>query len=501
MYKLLHSRSFYITTALATIGFVGLLVFIMSQKEPEKMVSTVVETGPVRQIVSVSGIAEADQSAELAFPVSGIVQSVRIKKGAVVAAGDILVTLDQQALQADRQDALAQIAQATANRDELLNGPTISARDVTKQTIEQAEESLQTTRDNEARKIKNAYQALLSGDVTVYSEDSGEDALPPTVSGSYTCEQEGTYRLEVFNSGATSGYSYYLSGIESGTYSVSTQQAIALGNCGLRIQFDANSKYTRTVWMIDIPNTKSASYISNRNTYALAVTQAESAIANAEQALTLAQSSATNVNADPRAEAVTRANATIAQAQARLTRIDSTMSDRVLTAPFAGTVTEIDILPGELVTNAPVVTLLAETDFKITARIPEIDIGKVAVGQTVNLVFDAKSDEELTGTIDYLSLQATELDGVAYYEATVSLDTNPDWLRTGLNADIDIVIVEATEHLRIPKRFLVKTETGYAVLKESAGTYATTTVQVQLEGNDGYVAITGLEAGDILVAQ
>jgi len=501
MKKLVHSRSFYITCAAVVIVAIILMMFGVGQKDSEPRVTTTVETGAVRQLVSVSGIAKAEQNANLAFPVGGIVKTVNVRKGDFVEAGDILIELERDALLADRQNAVSQVTQAVANQEELIAGPTNSARDVTAQTLTQAIETLETTKVTEARKVENAYQRLLSDNLTVYSIDPDEDATPPTISGSYTCTEEGTYRLEMYNSGAQSGYSYYLSGIETGTFPASTLQAIALGECGLRAQFDADSNYGRTVWFIDIPNQKSATYVQNRNAYALAVTQAASAITSAERAVALAEANATNSNANPRSESLVRANASVSQAQAQLAKIDATIRDRILRAPFAGTITHIDVLPGETVTTAPVVTLLAESNFEITARIPEIGIGKLLPEQKVELVFDARSSQTLPGIVDYVSPEATEIDGVAYYEARIILEENPPWLRSGLNADIDIIVEESVGTLRIPTRFLVATETGYQVLVQQAPNQtSSTTVELVLEGNDGYAAITGLTEGDILVA-
>jgi RND family efflux transporter MFP subunit len=500
MKKLFHSRYFYVTSAFVVILAIVLMMFGVGKNEQVSQITSVVETGSVRQLVSVSGIAEAEQSAELAFPVSGIVKTVHVKKGDVVSSGDILVELDQTAQYVDRADALSLITLAVANRDELVSGPTNSDRDVTSQTLEQARDALTTTKQNEERKISNAYQNLLSGGLTVYSDDPDESAVPPTVSGSYTCDTEGTYSLTVYSSSAQSGYSYRITGIESGTYTVSTQQAVALGECGLRIQFDPASNYNRTVWNIDVPNTKSTSYISNRNTYALTVTQAESAIENAQRAVTLAEANATNENAAPRTEALVRANTAIEQARAQLARIDTTIQDRILRAPFAGTVTDISILPGEAASTAPVLTLLAKSDFEITARIPEIDLGKIQSGQSVELVFDAKSAEVIYGSIDFVSLQATEIDGVAYYEAHIILEETPQWIRSGLNADVDIIIDEVTDNLRIPKRFLIKNDGEYSVLIQDKNKTSTSTVELVLEGNDGFVAISGLNRGDIIIA-
>lgn len=501
MKQLLHSRSFYVSIALGVIGLVVAMMVIVQTNQPPERITTTAETGPVRQIVSVSGIAEAEQTAELAFPVSGIVRSVAVREGDVVAAGDILISLESQALSADRQDALAAISRATADRDELLSGPTGSARDVTERTLEQAKARLATTQENEARRVENAYRTLLSSDLTAYSDDAGEDAVAPTVSGTYTCGDEGKYRLEVFRSNTPSGYSYSLSGIESGTYTASVQQPFPLGECGLRVLFDQNSVYGRTVWTIDIPNTKSPTYVTNRNAYALAVTQAESAIENAEQEVAVAEANARNQNAPAREEVIRRADASIAQAQARLARVNASLADRTLRAPFPGTITNVDVRPGETVSTAPVVTLLGDAHFEMTARVPEVDIGKLEIGQPVELRFDARSDETLLGEIRFISLTATEIDGVAYYEALISLAETPDWIRSGLNADIDIITQEMTDAVRIPTRFLRETPTGHEVLLQRPDkSTATTTVQLELTGNDGFVAVTGLTEGDTLIA-
>ncbi len=153
MTKLLHSRSLYISIVTITVIAVSVLTFGTGKKAPEELITTVVEKGSVRQLVSVSGIAEAEQSAELAFPVTGIVSDVLVSEGDVVETGDILVTLDTRALTADRQDALASLSRAVAERDELLAGPSESERSVTSESVDLALEALESTQENEASKI------------------------------------------------------------------------------------------------------------------------------------------------------------------------------------------------------------------------------------------------------------------------------------------------------------------------------------------------------------
>lgn len=497
---LFNNRKTYIGIALAVIGAVLILIYKISHQAPPELVTTTAEIGSVRQLVSVSGIAKAKQTAELAFPTSGTVREVLVDVGDEVAVGDTLITIDTRTLYADRQEALASLAQAIADRDELVAGPTASARSVTNENLISKQTALETTKESEKQKVNNAYNTLLSNDLTAYSKNASENAVPPIISGTYNCNKEGTYKIETFSSQAESGYSYKLTGIETGTYVVSNEQAISLGNCGLRIVFDSNSNYRNSIWYIDIPNTKSASYVSNRNAYSLAVTQSKSAITLAEQAVTLAKADAQNQNAPARTEAITRANATISQAKARLNKIDAIIADKALKAPFAGVITEMNVLPGETVGTEPIITLLASNAFEVTARIPEIDISKLQTDQAVEMLFDAKSDEVVLGNVTFISPEATEIDGVSYYEAIISFKENPSWIRSGLNADIDIIVAEESAAIRLPKRFVTKISNGYEVLLKSNNTVASTSVDMILEGNDGFMAITGINNGDTIVA-
>ena len=116
------------------------------------------------------------------------------------------------------------------------------------------------------------------------------------------------------------------------------------------------------------------------------------------------------------------------------------------------------------------------------------------------MVFDAKQDEILTGEINFISLKATEIDGVAYYEALINLTDIPPWMRSGLNADIDIIINEATDVLRLPRRFVTTVDDTSSVITKLPEGAAITPIEVLLEGDDGFVAITGVDEGEIIIA-
>jgi HlyD family secretion protein len=479
----------------------GVLTYLQTTREqtPDWVTGTVT-MGTVQEIVSVSGVIEAEGEALLSFPVTGVVEDILVEEGASVMAGDVLATLEQDELIADRKDAHAALLIAEANRTELITGVRTEARDVTDAEVRAAEANLLRTISEESQKVANAYRTLLSEDLEALPINRATEAVPPVVTGTYTCKTEGTYTLTVFSSGAKSGYSYRLEGLESGTFSAYTEAPAPLGFCGLSIQFDADSSYGGRTWEVTIPNTRGASYTANANAYALALEGERNAVAQATETLEQAKLEQSLENAVPREEALARADAAVIQAEARIASIDARIKERTLRAPFDGVVSAIEISEGEVATGEAM-TVIAADIYELTVRVPEIDITKLTLGQTAQVRFDARPSEIMTATVRIISETATEIDGVAYFEATLRFETTPTWFRSGLNADVHIIVDEKQNTLKVPKRF-VTTENGtHFVLVPNGVETARKNVDVTFTGNDGFVALEGnINEGDVVVA-
>ena len=487
----------------ATVFIVLVVYFIFKTLFPTtpEYITATIEKGSVSEMVSVSGFVEAKQVAELAFPSTGVVTDVLVEEGSQVKAGDILATLAATQLVAERAEAVSSLVAARAAYDTTITGPRAETITVAKTNLTNAKENLVRVEAEEKRKVENARTALLSSGLTAVAKNVEEDSTAPTVSGTYSCSKEGTYLIDVYRSSSQSGYSYNYSGIESGTSLVSIDQPAPLGSCGLFLLFTAGDIYGSSDWTIEIPNTRSSNYTNLSNAYALALTQSENAIIAAKNSLALASAEASLTTAPARSGEVTSAEAAIRQAEARIAAIDAKISDRSIVAPFAGTITEINITKGESAPVTSVLTLLADSAFSLKARIPEIDITKIALGQEVKAVFDAQSHETLIGKVTYISPIAKQIDGVAYFETIIELERKPDWLRAGLNADIDIIIQEKKDVLRLPKRFVFTLDDGrQAVLLREGDGLATTTIEVVFTGNDSFLEISGLPAGTEVIA-
>lgn len=459
-----------------------------------------VERGVVEEVVSVSGTAHAIQTAELHFPTTGIIDSILVSEGDTVLYGKPLAILSHNDLKAEYQDAYASLLIAQADQEEALTGIRPEARELARTKVEIAEEDLaRVTREHDER-VENAYRTLLSTDLIAEPENKNTDAVAPEITGTYMCE-EGVYTLDIYNSSTQFGYSFHLRGAETGTYAAYEDQFGPLGTCGLAIQFDADSSYGYSTWTVTMPNTQSASYVTNLSAYNLAKVTRENAIRQAEQALALARQSESLDLAELRTEARTREEARVLQAEARLARVSAFIDDHILKAPFEGVVSKINPVAGEVAGTDPVITMIANTTYKITALIPEIDITKIALDQKARITFDARTDDTLLATIVYVSPLAKTIDGVSYFETTLILDTPAPWLRGGLSADVDILIETYSDVLRIPTRFIKETEDGPTVLIQDGKKAKRVPITIHFTGNDGYTHIEGIEEGTIMLTE
>lgn len=492
-------RNAKIILSIGTLIAVGIFVWFSFSAE-EAPLSTVVDRGRVEASVTVSGIAHATESARLRFPESGTVTGILVKKGDRVEIDQPLAQIDTADLDADRRAAMADLSRSLSSRDQLIAGPRDEVLTVSSNSVSTARANLERIRSENAEKVVAARSALYTASLALVPENPGNSDRAPTVGGSYQCTKIGEYRIEIFSSGAQSGYSYRVSGLESGVYSAYTEAAGAFGECGLTLTFDEDENYRRDFWTLSIPNTRGATFNALQSALTLAEESARIAVEEASDALKDAIASAASDTAGPRSEEVRQADATVDESLARIAKIDALRERRTLRAPFSGTVT--DVLPrrGELASlSDPVVILVSDKAFEVIARIPEVDVTKIVEGAAATLIFDAKESELLRGRITFISPLATAIDGVAYFDATLELTSVPGWMREGLNADVRLISQESDNAVRVLRRFLSEENGSFSAFVQSGKNVEEKSVLPGIIGSDGYVEVD-LAPGTVLVA-
>ena len=128
-------------------------------------------------------------------------------------------------------------------------------------------------------------------------------------------------------------------------------------------------------------------------------------------------------------------------AELALEEARSNLEDAILSAPFAGTVTKMDVDAGDTVAPGQAVVVMATLD-QLTARtvdLTELDVARVVVGQPVVVTVDALPDVEFAGRVREISLQSEDYRGDVVYAVTVELtDVSDVPLRWGMTAMVEI---------------------------------------------------------------
>ena len=189
------------------------------------------------------------------------------------------------------------------------------------------------------------------------------------------------------------------------------------------------------------------------------------------------------------------------------------VDDYNITAPIAGTVIEKNFKAGDKVDGAASGTLAVIYDLsylKMEMAVHELDIGKVEVGQTVEITADALEGQTFTGVVDTISIRGNTVNGDTSYPVTIILEDYGD-LRPGMNVSATIIGEEIPDALCIPVdavgRGNVVTVPGPGAMNDDNTAVADITKletrEVTLGRNDDvYIEVTGgLEEGDIVLIE
>jgi len=207
------------------------------------------------------GTLKATESVNLISEGSGKVTEINVREGSNVNKGQVIARLENSQEYLAYQSALNNLETQKINLKKLEKEYRGADNSTYSYLVSQQEKA-----------VKSAYQAFLNNDLKAYPDDDEPESISvpaPVISGTYQGNEEGQYFLEMYQSSSSSGYSIKVSGLEQGTYPVSTLYPTPLGEKGLFLEFkkDEDGYLQRQKWQIDIPNKRSSSYLTAKNAY------------------------------------------------------------------------------------------------------------------------------------------------------------------------------------------------------------------------------------------
>lgn len=228
------------------------------------------------------------------------------------------------------------------------------------------------------------------------------------------------------------------------------------------------------------------------------VTSAEAELRNARQLLNRAEALSRSRNIAQaevdtlRADADVRTAALAAQ-QARL-------ADRVITAPFAGTLGMRQVSLGALVSpGTEIVTLDDLTRVKVDFNLPEVLLPQLTPGLTLEVRSDAYPDRSFTATVTSVS---TRIDPATRSVTTVAeIDNRDRLLRPGMFMTVRVQLSVNPSALLVPEQALVPQSTRQFVYLVADGRAVRREVTLGTRLRGEVQILSGLAAGDAVVVE
>lgn len=221
----------------------------------------------------------------------------------------------------------------------------------------------------------------------------------------------------------------------------------------------------------------------------------------------------------------------VSQAEAAVAEATDRLSKTVFTAPMAGRVTRLNVEEGETVIigtmNNPGSLVLTISDLSVmeaVVRVDETDVPRIALGDSASVRIDAFPGRTFTGRVTEIgnsaitppAQQTAGQQAAIDFEVVLTLDDTDALLRPDLSATAEIVVARRENVLAVPIIALTVRGSGTeesdasagrpveddveGVFLASGGRVRFTPVEVGITGREHFEVLSGVAAGDTVVA-
>jgi len=381
------------------------------------------EPTPLRASGSIEG-----EEVILVSEFGGRIASLDAEEGDEVESGQVLVELDTSTLQAQMAQARAAAAVARANLDSVKAGThpaeilaaqaavqqAIAQREAAKTAWDDAQAILDNPQEIDAQ-IAQAQTAVNLAAVQI-EQAQAQIAVAETERDHYraqaSLEEKGLYLV----------YQYQVEAAQAALQAAQADKAGA----------------DQTLAALQALRDNPLALVSQ-------VHLAEQQYRIAAAGVIVAQAKLTELEAGPTAEEIAVAEAQVARAEAAAAGLQVQLDKRTLRSPIAGVVTSRAVHAGEAaIAGATLLTVANLDEVRLTVYIAEGELGRIYLGQQVEVEVDSFPGRAFPGTVSYISPEAeftpenvqTEKDRVRMVFAVRIRLANPaHLLRPGMPAD------------------------------------------------------------------
>ncbi len=171
-------------------------------------------------------------------------------------------------------------------------------------------------------------------------------------------------------------------------------------------------------------------------------------------------------------------------------------------SPMNGKIILRNVVEGQTISTSDVLYALAD-ELIVVASVDEADIGKIKNGQKATITLDAYKNVPINGTVFQILEEGKNVSNVITYYVKIRPENTPDFFKSLMTANIDIIVTEKENTVVIPWDSFSEDENGktYVFVGDNMQKQKRFIETGILDG-DNIEVVSGLSAGDeILVKQ
>ena len=443
--------------------------------------------------VSISGTVVPAEHADLGFAESGRISGVFAAVGQKVGAGAILATIENGDLQAAVEQKQAALASEQAKLAALQAGTRPEQIAIDETSIVQDQDALRDA-------VRSAYV-------------SADDAIHSKADQFFTNGRTASASLNITISDATRAtrlpqervalepiLSAWQGQIDAPAFISTDPKPVANAVHGYLLQVSAFLDDASTGLAAAQP--PHASYQADITTARTGVSSALSTLTTASTALARDEGDLALARAGSTSSDIAVQQAQVASAAADVANAKASLSKTMVIAPFAGTISKMDVKRGEIVTtNSSEISILSSGMFEVETYVPEVNISGIALGNGATTTLDAYGPATtFPAKVIAVDPAETMKNGVPTYKTTLAFLSADSRIRSGMTANV-IITTGLTPHaITIPQGAVIKNagQTFADVLR--AGKVVRVPVALGAAFALGLVEVrSGLKDGDILL--
>lgn len=191
-------------------------------------------------------------------------------------------------------------------------------------------------------------------------------------------------------------------------------------------------------------------------------------------------------------------------------RLSYQQTSPTIIAPYTGTISNINIVEGMVITSSTnsttgtvssqrIATIKNDATPVVNVTISETDVPKVKIGQKATVTFDSITDKTFTGVVATVDRIGTTSSNVTSYGVNIKLDSNSDLILPNMAATSQIIIDTATDVLYVPTGSLITQNNEIKAKTMVNGKEVDVTVVTGISSDTQTVIKSGLSEGQTVI--